>query len=569
MGIIRIKPNGTIYEHVAISGGAASVHAALSDSSDLTYVRKDVTGTKILELDLETPSVPGTDFIVSAVPGLRIKKEKASEKLRAWIIDQRPEGFNRGGVMLDLTSQLVSAAAERALAAAQGDQVAPTGSVGSAAAWENVIANTRLYVETTISSSEALRAYLYEAFVDLYTLKRATVAVSAPSGTITNSSQPTITATVSEVIEAWQDSQPGITDWLKIGNLDVAVYSSAVYGAGGFDPAGSVAQAAWSSFGQIQYGPLSYIDGVTASTQAVNILIGTPLANSTTYRAYVRARRAATGGDSTTQSLWANEGVWSYSQFTISVVPADAPGCTLNASPTSYGAAELTVMTPANPGGHTNPLIEVQRSRDAGTTWETVTFYYDSPVPVTQVPAYGWLQNHFLYDNVAPRGVTGLKYRARVISTLAGYQLATAWTTAAASLTIPIDGWHFKTYHNGPTMMSAKVVGSPEERVNVDKVVFRPKGRKLPVVVRGTVGGKDGSYTIHDDGTGETYDLSGISMWDGWMQLLEYQGSIHVDTATGAAKWIEIVGEPTWTTRGTRTAPLRELVFDYVEVEAP
>lgn len=565
MGIIRIKPDSTSLEVVTIYGGAASVHAALSDGSDTTYVRQDGLSSTILQLGLGNPSVPADSFIVSVVPGLRLKKEKASEALKAYVYDFRPGagGSSTGwpATKMDLSTQLVSVISERALYAAQGDAVAAAHPAGlhDAARWEDVIANALFRVDTNSSQSESLRAYLYEAFADVYTLKRPTVSVTAPSGTINNTSQPVISVTVSEVIEAFQDTQPGLVDWLKIGNLDVAVYPASVYGAGGFDPAANVDQAAWSSFGQTQYGPMSYIDGTTASTQVVQVPIGTPLANSTTYRAYVRARRAATAGDSVQQALWQNEGTWAYAQFTIAVTPASAPGLSVGA-PGSYGDPQLYVTTPANPGSHTNLRLEIQRTADSGATWQPVLGSAEESLQ--SVPFSDSLD---LNDLAPPRGVA-LKYRARVISTAAGYELASAWTAPATTVTVPVSGWHFKTFRDPwPLVMNAQVIGHPEERVNLDRAVFRPKGRKYPVVVRGTQSGYDGSYTIHIEGL----SIYGTPLWTVWEKLLAYQGRIAVDEAFGTQKWIEIVGEPQWIRKGTLTAPIHELTFGYVEVEAP
>lgn len=139
-----------------------------------------------------------------------------------------------------------------------------------------------------------------EAWVEVETSGNPSATWSTPTGTVTDTTQPTFSGTYS-------DPDGDVLDGYR-----VKVFSLAQYSAGGFDP--ETSSATWDS------GLVSQNGGT-----AIAGTIGTPLANGT-YRLYGKARNAVLASGHYT--------AWAYAQFTVSVVPPNTPslGATADAA---------------------------------------------------------------------------------------------------------------------------------------------------------------------------------------------------------------------------------------------
>jgi hypothetical protein len=168
-------------------------------------------------------------------------------------------------------------------------------------------------------------------FIDVVTTTQPTLTVTNPSGTITDTTFPSVTWTYAD---ADGDSQNA---------YEIKVFDSATYSAGTFNPN--------TSTPAVQTGVVtSSNDGQTLEAD---------LADGTTYRAYVRVAQLLNGSNYFSE--------WAFSQFTIDV---DAPATPLITAffDENVGAVTLTVF------GRTNALSPNQASLETNTTgWAAVT----------------------------------------------------------------------------------------------------------------------------------------------------------------------------------------------------
>lgn len=148
------------------------------------------------------------------------------------------------------------------------------------------------------------------------------VTVTAPTGTQA-SSRPTVNWTYAQANGIGQ------------GTWRIRVFTAAQYGIGGFDPATS--PATWDS-GEIE-GPYDWTK-----------VIGTDLANSTTYRAYMQV-----------SSTGAEYSAWAYSQFTMSLALPTPPTVVVTSEP-DYGRAKIVLRADFN------LLTDEQADLEGGTT---------------------------------------------------------------------------------------------------------------------------------------------------------------------------------------------------------
>lgn len=159
------------------------------------------------------------------------------------------------------------------------------------------------------------------------------VAVTAPSATITNTSRPTVTWTVTD---AESDPQS---------HYQVKVFSAAQYGAGGFDPETST--------------PV-YAKAETASVTDRTHTLTADLPTGTTYRFYVKAK--ANGQYS----------LWAYQQRAVTLTTPVQP--TLTRTSDIANSRVLLTATVASLSGYTaaQHFARFEFSDDGGTTWKNV-----------------------------------------------------------------------------------------------------------------------------------------------------------------------------------------------------
>ena len=501
MTISVIRPDATRSgaANFTINGSASSTHAALNDSSDLTWLRKASSGTASIILNFATFTLSSTQAIKQVRLAARYQTTETDSKANVQL------GVRKSGVNYFGPAYQIRGADSLATYNAPWYSSAPNGE-----AWSQSLLN-QIMVQITDYKDAAARGYFYELQVDVDLVNAPTASVTSPSGSVTNTSKP-------DVAWAFTDSDGDAQAYYQ-----VKVFSAAQYGVVGFDP--TSATATWDS------GEIGSADTSTS--------VGDYLANSTTYRAYVRVGKTLNGAP-----FWS---AWAFSQFTVNLTPPTVP--TASATFDSATNRVLVTGTGAAPTGYDSQTFEVQRSDDAGATWIGVRDAADL------LPNSSFIAQ--VYDYEAPRGGTS-RYRVRSVGVLADNEVASAWSSSASVSVTNDSRWWWKAL-TAPTLNTGgvAVLADVEEKVNETVGVFTPIGRTTPIVISGGLAGMQGAYEVV---------VSGSATWSAFEPLLEHAGTLLVQTPFGTQRYIRIT-DRSITLTGTPAAPRRNVGVQYVEVD--
>jgi hypothetical protein len=322
--ILRPNANWNNASAFTISGGSASVHAALADSSDSTFItRTSTTVPASYEAEFGTQTLAATEKV--AYVNLRAKATigtTGSIELSLGVITDRNGRTVSYSVPFSKANTLALSTLDTALKLTS----APNGQ-----AWSQTLIDNLVVKFTDNATASGDRAGLYELFVDVVTTTQPTVTVTSPTGTITDTTFPSVVWTYAD------------TDGDPQNAYEIKVFDSATYGGASFDEDTST--------------PTVTTGIVTSSNNGQTL--EADLADGTTYRAYVRVAQLLNGSNYFSD--------WAYSQFTIDV---DAPATPLITAfyDSAAGAVTVTVF------GRTNALSVNQASLETNTTgWEAVT----------------------------------------------------------------------------------------------------------------------------------------------------------------------------------------------------
>jgi hypothetical protein len=216
MGALSLRPNGYSTPDSSVTTGAASIHAALSDNSNASYIRKwpELPAT-ILYM------TTGTKPAGAVVKELRVVVVASSisvnsTKISFW--------FNHGGQQWGKTSGLTISGTTPVVY--YGPFVNP-GNLTQAD-----IDNLTVSIDCDPLNTEAR---FYEVYLDVVYAELPSVTATAPTGTITSS-------------EAWGTwTASAGADSSGIAGYLIRIYNSAQYNAGGFTPY----TAAWYDSGSV------------------------------------------------------------------------------------------------------------------------------------------------------------------------------------------------------------------------------------------------------------------------------------------------------------------------------
>ena len=322
--VLRPNANWNNAGSFTISGGSASVHAALADSSDSTYItRTSTTVPASYEAEFGTQTLAATEKV--AYVNLRAKATigtTGSIELSLGVITDR----NGRTVSYSVPFSKANTLALTTLDTALKLTTAPNGEAWSQTLIDNLVVK---FADNAIVSAD--RAGLYELFVDVVTTTQPTVTVTAPTGTITDTTFPSVVWTYADA-----DGDPQNA-------YEIKVFDSATYGGASFDEDTST--------------PTVTTGIVTSSNDGQTL--EADLADGTTYRAYVRVAQLVNGSNYFSD--------WAYSQFTIDV---DAPSTPLITASYDNNIEAVTVTV----FGRTNVLSANQASLETNTTgWIAVT----------------------------------------------------------------------------------------------------------------------------------------------------------------------------------------------------
>lgn len=499
------------------SGGAwatasdANIVAYTNDSSDTTGIRSSGSGSRWFQVDLGAPTIASDEFVCRVAGFVRWSGGKAGEYVgcNPYLLTEAVPG-GTGAIATD-------------------GRVTPTTNEPGYIPKAWTIAEMNLLALTTFMDGDATaatRPVIWELGANVYTLKLATAAPHPT--TMTTSTTPTIPVDVTATI----DWEAGSYTWQNLRKVTVEVrVESGGTGVG----TGTLMTTATKD----QY-------FTATGTLTVSVPTSDSIANGT-YNVYARTIRHREDETSPAADQY---GPWSTAAtLTMSMTPPTAPTLTVTADDTT-DRIQLAITAPAS-GGYSSPYVTAERSDDNGVTWVSVR-------GATAV-ASSFGVSTFVYDYEAARGVT-VQYRARVSAYTSGV-LNTSTTSSVATTSLTYDTWNLKC-PQAPNlnMIGVTVVGNPSETITEDLGIFRPDGRRYPVVVAGTVSGWDGELSIVTSNSTEWAQLKAI---------IEAGAVLFLESAFGWSKYIRLSAGAKAELSGTATTPRRRITAQYVETSQP
>ncbi len=326
MPTYTLRPNANWNNASAfdITGGSASVHAALADSSNATFIKRaSTTVPAFYEAEFGTTTLGATEQIefvnlrATATIGTT-----GSIALALGVITDRNGREVYYSVPFTKANTLTITTLDTALKLT----ASPDGSAWTQTAIDNLVVK---FSDNSILSGD--RAELIALFIDVVTTNQPTVTVNAPTGTITTTTFPSVTWTYADT-----DGDPQSAYEVKI--FEAAPYNGASFNASTSTPTITTGVVTSSNDGQT---------------------LEADLADNTTFRAYVRVAQLLNGSNYFSD--------FAFSEFTIDV---DAPATPLISAffDETSGAITLTVF------GRTNVLSANQASLETNTTgWQAST----------------------------------------------------------------------------------------------------------------------------------------------------------------------------------------------------
>jgi len=316
--VLRPNANWNNAGSFTISGGSASVHAALADSSDATFIKRtSTTVPAFYEAEFGTTTLGATEKI--AFVNLRARATigtTGSIQLSLGVITDR----NGREVYYSVPFTKANTLSITTLDTALKLTTAPNGQAWTQTLIDNLVVK---FTDNSIISGD--RAELVALFIDVETTTQPTVTVTAPSGTITDTTFPSVTWTYADV-----DGDPQSA-------YEIKIFEAATYNGAGFDPETST--------------PTVETGVVTSSNDGQTL--EADLADGTTFRAYVKVAQLLNGANYFSD--------YAFSQFVIDV---DAP-----ATPTvsAFYDSDIEAVT-VTVFGRTNVLSPNQASLETNTT---------------------------------------------------------------------------------------------------------------------------------------------------------------------------------------------------------
>jgi hypothetical protein len=332
MASYTLRPNANWNGDTLFTGTGGSDHAVLADDTDGTYLlRTSTTVPASYETEFGTTTLSADETITSINLRARISAVAATSLAQFSI-----------GVITDRNGRSVSYGIP---ITKQGIVTATTYDLGikltsapNGASWTQTLLDNLVVKFTDGATGSAVlppdptnRTTLYALYIDVETAPRPTVTVTAPTGTITDTSFPSVTWT------------PVFSDGSPQSAYEIKIFDAATYGGGTFSPDTST--------------PIIGT-GIITSTNNGQTLEG-DLANSTTYRAYVRVASLINGDNYFS--------AWAFSQFDLSINSPAIP--TVSAFYDSETSSVIITIF-----GRTNAMTENMSSLETDTTgWVAVS----------------------------------------------------------------------------------------------------------------------------------------------------------------------------------------------------
>lgn len=477
--------------------GAGTYPVQLGDASDSTYASPTADGA-FTRLGFSTYSVTAG----SVVKQLRYKDRGVTDTLG-----------NRIGSVRNASNQEVYSTGY----AAQFFASMGTGTFSWAAPSNPLTAGAAFDVLVTFPKSGSGTLYA-EMSIDM-------MYVEPPVTTVTAVSPDPYTA--SNIIPiSWTNSLD--SDGGSQTRYHVKVFTDAVYGGGGFDPETST--PVWDS---------------NATLSSTNGPVNTaPLPTGDTYRAYVKVAQTVNGV--------AHWGAWAFDTFQVSVTTSDVLSVVTAAQ---NSTARIDVTVNRDTGSSAWDFIEVERSRDAGSTWEDVrgATYVDA-TPIA---------NSFAVSDYETGNGESVLYRARATRIVSDLPISGSWvqSTPAVAWT-STDVW-LKVPTAATKNRTIDVYRPFQPRGYSSRVgVFQVIGRATPVAISDVLG--DPAQTLTIDTLTETDS-------DDLLDVLRETFLLYCPTdceGTEAVSYLAVTGV-SMTPTPDRAIVRRRWTVNVVEVDAP
>lgn len=453
-----LRPNATVIDDLdwARTGGATK-HGVLSDDSDATYIAATSPSAAAADgYGFGTVALPAgavTKTIQFRVRGRLATGSLSDAENLTFVVPSLGDGpsggdepLTSGVIPINGTGETTYSAAPVAISIPQAD-----------------IDGLEAYISAQ-PTTNALR--VLELYLNLIYALVPVANVTYPTGT------PAITTT-NKPIYTWTHT-PGSDGGVQT-FYEVKVYTAAQYGAGGFDPDTST--------------PF-YTSGVTVGA-ATSHTSGV-LTNSTTYRVYVRTAQTING-----TAQWS---AWDFEGFSIAVTTSDVSAITA----TPQGDARILVAVDRS--GSAWDFIEVQRSTDAGTTWEYVRGgEYVNPATTT-LYSTGDANNFDINDWEVPNG-TPVLYRARATRIVSLLPITGAWVQSTPAVAWTSAGIWLKAPDEPALNRTVDFQLVPDATFPRRQGVFPVLNTPNPIVVSDVLSGGSGALMLQTANDTEMRDL--------------------------------------------------------------
>lgn len=507
MAITTVTPNATAAgaSLYSITGGSASIQAALSDNADGTYIQKNntVIGSADLIEDFSSVTIASTQRVKQVRVRARCSTPNDNGKINVYL-----------GTLISRVNYFYSGLAIR------GSYTSPTvfsgpyyTSAPDGSEWTQTnVNNLRVKVEEYKDTTD--RGKIYELYVDVDIATQPSVgSVTAPVGGVA--------VTAPDITWTYVDSTDNSTQEYS----QIKVFSSGVYSAGGFNV--NTSTPTWTS-------------GIVAGAD-LNSVVGT-LLTPATYRCFVRVAKEING-----LPFWSD---WNYSEFTVAYSTQTVPSMAVAWSST-LGRASFTLTGSSLSGSFVSQYHQVQRSDDSGVTYSYIRGGSNITLNASN--------QGIIADYEAPRGITAY-YRSRVVAVdTNSVEYPSSWSSVQQVLITNDTTWWFKCILNAELNKgSVRVLKELDVIVDEPNTTFRPLGASKPIVIAGPLQGEDGAYNIKTVTEDE---------WDAFYPLLTHQGKLFVQDPYGNQKYIRIT-ERKWTAESQSGNVYRDITLKYVETDA-
>jgi len=503
--------------------GAATVHEALADSDDGTYISCFGYSQFTAYLGLSDPSSP-TGRLCSI--GCLLRGKTSSGGTGKWqpllAIENYPGPYELAGKIAMSESW-----ADHEVLAHEGIDPDRSAFAGAPSPMANALG-------MQAKSDGSGTVYLSRLLARLYYLGAVTCDTpSAPAGTVEDTQMPECTVELTLTVEDWQ-LPSGLPTFLTGGDVEFRIYDSADV-TGAEPPAGVT--PVWSTI--VRFTETT----VGAQTPEVSATPDVPLPNGD-YVLFTRASRDLISGSQMYWSDWEASAEW-----TQDLVLPDDPTLACVADDAAQSVV-VTVNAPATAGYDSDTgELELQRQLADGT-WRDVRGLTGVAIAIGSNVEVG-------SDYEAPRGAESTwRARASMELTSDGIRHYSAWVEKKDDGPA-LTGWNLKTVEDPSTnWLGAAVLAGPGEEDQGESAVFKPLYRDRPVVVRGMVSGAGGSLEVR---------CIGATAIGAAEDLIAYGGLVLLETAFGDAKYVGITAA-SWVRRGTASSPRRNYVLAYTEV---